>query len=188
MERIRIYTDGACLNNQGDKNYGAWAAILVYRGAEKLISGYEKNTSNNKMELSGIIQGLKALKRRDIGISVYTDSAYVVNCFEQKWYVSWRKNGWKNSKKQPVSNRKLWEELIALYEGCADIEILKIKGHVDPKDADTLSAAYKQDKRANSLASNIDEYREHIEYNNRADAMAVEAATRAKDEEEGYAK
>ena len=123
---IHIYTDGACSGNPGP---GGWAAILIDDGVEVELSGGESSTTNNRMELMGPIQSLRSLPERRI-VELYSDSAYVVNCFRDKWYEGWRKNGWRNSQKKPVANRDLWEPLIAAYR--ADVGRLRfrwVKGH-----------------------------------------------------------
>ena len=127
--KLIIYTDGACSNNQGDENVGGYGAVLLFGNAKKEIYGGEANTTNNKMELTAMIEALKAVTRNDYSTEVYTDSAYIHNCIEQKWYESWRKNGWKNSKKEPVKNKELWVELLELIESFKNIKIFKVKGH-----------------------------------------------------------
>jgi ribonuclease HI len=129
MDKIIIYTDGACSGNQNDNNKGGYGAVLIYKEHRKEIYGGEINTTNNRMELRACIEALKTLKRRDIPVEVYTDSAYLCNCINQKWYEKWRKNGWKNSKKEPVENKDLWEELLKLVESIKDIKFIKVKGH-----------------------------------------------------------
>ena len=129
MNKIIIYTDGACSGNQSKNNIGGWGVYLQYKDNIKEIYGGKINTTNNQMEMQAVIEALKALKRKDIPIRLHTDSAYVANCFKQKWYVKWRKNGWKNSKKQEVENKDLWLTMLELYESFDDIEIIKVKGH-----------------------------------------------------------
>lgn len=126
MKEIVVYTDGACSGNPGP---GGWAALLLFGEHKKELSGGEKNTTNNRMEIMAVIQALKSLKEPCM-VKVHSDSAYVVNCFQQGWYKSWLKNGWKNSKKQPVENQDLWKELLKLMEG-HQVEYIKVKGHSD---------------------------------------------------------
>ncbi|MFZ5975548.1 MAG: ribonuclease HI [Bacillota bacterium] len=126
MKQVQIYTDGACSGNPGP---GGWAAVLIYRGVEKEISGYVKETTNNRMELTAAVEGLKALKER-CKVSLYTDSAYVHNAFTQGWIISWELNGWKNSKKEPVENQDLWKLLIN-YTKDHEVTWHKVKGHAD---------------------------------------------------------
>ena len=115
MNRIvNFYTDGACSGNQNDTNVGGWGAILEYGDTVKELHAGEVNTTNNKMELDAVINAFRQLKREGLTIHVFTDSSYVANCFLNKWYVNWRKNGWKNKKKEPVENRDRWEELISM--------------------------------------------------------------------------
>lgn len=121
---VEIYTDGACSGNPGP---GGWAAIVIDDGVEIERSGGESPTTNQRMELTGPIQGLRALTGRRV-VSIHSDSAYVVNCFRDKWYVRWRQNGWRNAQKKPVDNRDLWEALLALVEH-HDVTWIKVAGH-----------------------------------------------------------
>jgi ribonuclease HI len=124
IDTVTIYTDGACSGNPGP---GGWGAILTYQGKSKEISGGEPLTTNQRMEITAVYEALKQLKR-PCRVTVYSDSAYVINCFQQKWYVSWRKNGWKNSKGEPVQNRDLWEALLAEVDK-HQVRFEKVKGH-----------------------------------------------------------
>jgi len=126
MKEVVVYTDGACSGNPGP---GGWAALLLFGEHKKELSGGEKKTTNNRMEIQAVIEALKALKE-PCAVKVHSDSAYVVNCFQQGWYKSWIKNGWKNSKKQPVENQDLWKELLSLMEK-HHVEYIKVKGHAD---------------------------------------------------------
>jgi len=126
MKDIIIYTDGACSGNPGPGGYGA---ILFYGEHRKEISGGEKNTTNNRMEILAVIKALELLKE-PCKVNVHSDSAYVVNCFEQGWIYNWMKNGWKNSKKQPVENQDLWQQLWALMQK-HEVKYTKVKGHSD---------------------------------------------------------
>ena len=126
ISEVTIYTDGACSGNPGP---GGWAAILMAGGAKKELSGGERDTTNNRMELMAVIEGLKALKR-PCKVDIYSDSAYVVNAFEQNWIGKWMKNGWKNSAKAEVANSDLWKELIDLTSK-HNVTFHKVKGHAD---------------------------------------------------------
>lgn len=128
-DKIIIYTDGACSGNQHDENIGGYGAVLIYKDNRKEICGGEVNTTNNRMELKACIMALQALKKKNIPIEIHTDSAYLCNCFNQKWYVKWQKNGWINSKKEPVENKDLWSELIDLVNSFNSINFIKVKGH-----------------------------------------------------------
>ena len=99
---INIYTDGACSGNQFEKNAGGWGAILEYAGRVKEIHGGEKNTTNNRMELTALIEGLSALTKKGYDVRVFSDSSYLVNCLRKKWYKKWQNNEWKTSAKKPV--------------------------------------------------------------------------------------
>ncbi len=126
MEEVIIYTDGACSGNPGP---GGWGSILMCKGNVKEISGGLKNTTNNIMELTAVVEALKLLKYK-CNVKLYSDSAYVVNAFNQKWIYGWMKNGWKNSNKEPVKNKEIWEELYSLTK-IHNVEFIKVKGHAD---------------------------------------------------------
>ncbi len=126
MEDVIIYTDGACSGNPGP---GGWGSILMYKNTKKEISGAQKNTTNNVMELTAVIEALKQLKY-SCKVKLYSDSAYVINAFNQKWIYGWLKNGWRNSSKKPVKNKELWQELYELSK-IHNIEFIKVKGHSD---------------------------------------------------------
>ncbi len=126
MEKVTIYTDGACSGNPGP---GGWGAILMYQGNKKEISGGKKNTTNNEMELTAVIEALKMLKF-PCQVDLYSDSAYVVNAFLQNWIGNWIKNNWKTSSKEPVKNQELWKELYELTK-THQVKFIKVKGHSD---------------------------------------------------------
>ncbi len=123
---VTIYTDGACSGNPGN---GGWGAILMCDGRKKEISNGEKNTTNNRMELTATIQALKQLKK-PCRVNLYSDSAYVVNAFLNDWITSWRNNGWKGSDKKQVKNLDLWLELDELCQ-THEVTFIKVKGHAD---------------------------------------------------------
>jgi len=141
MKKVDIYTDGACAGNPGP---GGYAAILIYNGIEKVISGFEPESTNNRMELTAAIEALKCLKE-PCQVDLYSDSAYLVNAFQQGWIYSWVKKGWKRGEKgkEEVMNAELWKELYELSR-IHKINFIKVKGHSDN------------------------------EYNNRCDKLAVE--------------
>lgn len=126
MKEVMIYTDGACSGNPGP---GGWGAVLFYGEHKKEISGGEKVTTNNRMEIQAVIEGLSLLKE-PCTVKVYSDSAYVVNCFQNGWIHGWLRNGWKNSKKDPVENQDLWKKLWELMKQHS-VEYVKVKGHSD---------------------------------------------------------
>lgn len=126
MKKVIIYTDGACSGNPGP---GGWGAVMIYNDMEKEISGGEKDTTNNKMELMAAISALKLLKV-PCEVELYSDSAYLVNCFLNGWIENWKVKGWVNSKREKVKNIELWEELDALSK-THNIKWIKVKGHSD---------------------------------------------------------
>ena len=125
-KEVIIYTDGACSGNPGP---GGWGTILMYKDTKKEISGYKKDTTNNVMEITAVIEGLKQLKE-PCKVQIYSDSAYVVNAFNQHWIENWIKKNWQNSKKEPVKNKELWLELYALVKQ-HEVQFIKVKGHSD---------------------------------------------------------
>ena len=126
MKKIDIYTDGACSGNPG---VGGWAAVLIYNGVEKELSGYNEDTTNNVMELTAAVEGLKTLKE-DCEVNLYSDSAYLINSFKEGWIESWERNGWRTASKEPVKNKDLWEQLIHLTK-MHSVNWVKVKGHSD---------------------------------------------------------
>ena len=129
MKTVTIYTDGACSGNPGP---GGWGAILEYMGHEKELSGGEKNTTNNRMELTAVIKALQALKE-PCTVELYSDSKYVIDALQKGWAVSWRKRGWIKSDKKPALNPDLWEILLNLTE-IHDVHYHWVKGHAsNPK-------------------------------------------------------
>ncbi len=125
MQKIIIYTDGACSGNPGP---GGWGAVLMSGSNKKEISGADPQTTNQRMELMAVVAALKALKVTGWEVEVYSDSAYLVNAFGQKWLDKWQQNGWKNSKKEEVANQDLWKELLHLT-GKNRVTMKKVKGH-----------------------------------------------------------
>ena len=126
MEKVIIYTDGACSGNPGP---GGWGAILMYKDTKKEISGGNKNTTNNIMELTAALEGLKILKF-PCEVELYSDSAYLVNGFSQGWIYNWQKNNWQTSNKEPVKNKEIWQEIYSLTK-VHNVKFIKVKGHSD---------------------------------------------------------
>ncbi len=125
MKTVSVYTDGACSGNPGP---GGWGCILEYQGREKELSGGEKSTTNNRMELTAVIRGLEALKE-PCTVELYSDSKYVIDALEKGWAVSWQRRGWIKSDKKPALNPDLWETLLALTQKHT-IHYHWVKGHV----------------------------------------------------------
>lgn len=124
MKKIEIYTDGACSGNPGP---GGWGAILRYNGVEKEFSGGEKETTNNRMELTAVIASLSALKE-PCEVSLTTDSKYVCDSILKGWVYSWQKNNWRKADKKKALNVDLWEQLLPLLEK-HDVTFNWVKGH-----------------------------------------------------------
>ena len=130
---FEIYCDGSTKGNGTNHSVGAWA-YLVHEGGNvfKKDFGAEENTTNQRMELTAAAEALDYAVNNVMGphdrIVVYTDSAYLHNCYKQKWYINWQNNGWKNTKKQPVANQDLWERLVPYFDQFG-INFVKVKGH-----------------------------------------------------------
>ena len=137
MKHVEIYTDGACQGNPGP---GGWGAVMRYKGTEKEISGGEKNTTNNRMELSAVIEALKLLKE-PCSVTLFSDSQYVCNAIKLGWAKKWRANGWMRNKKEPALNPELWDELLKLCEKHT-VEVVWVKGH----------AGHPENERCDALA------------------------------------
>lgn len=123
---VIVYTDGACSGNPGP---GGWAALLQWKGEEKELTGGASHTTNNRMEMRAVIEALKAINQ-PCHVKIHSDSALIVNAFNQGWIDGWLKRGWKKANKKPVENRDLWEEMLEAMQP-HDVEWIKVKGHSD---------------------------------------------------------
>lgn len=142
MKKIELFTDGACSGNPGP---GGWGAILRYNGHEKELCGGEAETTNNRMELTAVIEGLYALKE-PCEIELFTDSKYVCDAVAKRWVYSWKANGWKKADKKPALNVDLWEKLLELLD-THKVNFNWIKGHAghpENERCDTLAVEYYQ--------------------------------------------
>lgn len=126
MKEVTIYTDGACSGNPGP---GGWGVLLMYMNNKKELSGFDKSTTNNKMELLAAIKGLEALKE-PCKVSLYSDSAYLCNAINEGWLDYWKTHNWRTKSKEDVKNVELWEKLVELM-GVHDLTFIKVKGHAD---------------------------------------------------------
>lgn len=124
LKTVELFTDGACSGNPGP---GGWGAILRFAGKEKELSGGEKETTNNRMELTAVLEGLKALKYR-CRVVITTDSSYVCNGITKGWAESWRRRGWIKADKKPAMNPDLWGALLDEIAG-HEVEFVLVKGH-----------------------------------------------------------
>lgn len=147
MKYIELFTDGACSGNPGP---GGWGVVLRYNGHEKELSGGEKDTTNNRMELTAAIMGLSALKE-PCKVRLVTDSKYVADGITRGWAESWRKNNWRKADKKPALNPDLWEKLLDLIKE-HDVTIDWVKGHAghpENERCDRLAVAYYQKLQEN---------------------------------------
>ena len=126
MKRVELYTDGSCSGNPGP---GGWGAILIYQGLEKELSGGAPATTNNRMELTGAIRGLAALKE-PCQVELYTDSQYIASAINQHWLENWKKRGWKKADRSPVLNQELWQQLDEQLSR-HQVTFHWVKGHAD---------------------------------------------------------
>lgn len=145
MKNIEIYTDGACSGNPGP---GGWGAVLKYGNAEKELSGSEKETTNNRMELTAVIKALSALKE-ECNVTLSTDSKYVCDAINKRWVYSWRANNWRKADKKKALNVDLWEELLALLDK-HNVKFVWVKGH----------AGHPENERCDRLA--VGEYSKYL--------------------------
>lgn len=148
MKKVEIFTDGACSGNPGP---GGWGAVLRYKGTEKEISGGERNTTNNRMELTGVIEALKLL-REPCEVTLTTDSKYVADGLSKGWAKSWKAKGWKKSDNKPALNPDLWEELLRLCD-IHKVTVVWVKGH----------ASHPENERCDRLA--VAEWKSCNKYN-----------------------
>jgi len=139
MKEVELATDGSCLGNPGP---GGWAALLRFNGTEKLLTGSEKDSTNNRMEITAVIEGLTSLTEK-CSVVISTDSRYVIDAFEKGWIKGWLKRGWKNSKKEPVKNKDLWLLLIPQVER-HDVRWTWVKGHSGDPDNERVDAAARE--------------------------------------------
>lgn len=172
MKTVNIYTDGACSGNQNDDNIGGWGCVLEFGEHRKELWGGEPNTTNNRMELSALIAALQCLKEKNLTLYIFSDSSYLINCFQNKWYVKWQQNGWKNSAKAPVENRELWETLLSLLEGQTPCFFL-VKGHLNLSwSDDKLMGYYDKFKSHNGNGFTFEEWKKIVSMNIRCDELA----------------
>ena len=181
---LRIYTDGGCAGNQSEENLGGWGAILEFAPAGamaaagytspavKELYGSEANTTNNRMEMTALLEAFRAIKKDGQRIQVFSDSSYLMDCFRKKWYVNWQSNGWKNAQKKPVENQDLWTALLPFLDR-HEIEFYRVKGHVNLASGNTdIEKLYSKFCDWNGDGFTLDEFRYITEKNNRADALA----------------
>ena len=145
-KHITLYTDGACSGNPGP---GGWAGLLMYNGRERVVTGAEKLTTNNRMELAAVVESIRVLKEPCV-IAVHTDSAYIANAFNEGWIENWLRRGWMTAGKKPVKNQDLWQQLDD-QASRHRIEWRWVKGH----------SGHPENERADALANRgMDDVRE----------------------------
>lgn len=172
---LRIYTDGGCSGNQYEENIGGWGAVLEFGegggNATKELHGGEVNTTNNRMEMTALLEAFRAITKENQTIQVFSDSSYLMDCFRRKWYINWRKNGWQNAKKKPVENQDLWKELLP-YIKRHSIEFYRVKGHVNLNSKVTdFGKIYEKFCEWNNKDFSYEEFEYITQKNNRADEL-----------------
>ncbi len=140
MKQVEIFTDGACSGNPGK---GGWGAVLRYQSVEKELCGGAVETTNNRMELTAVIEALSALKE-PCAVTLTTDSKYVVDAIEKGWVYGWQRNGWRKADKKPALNVDLWEKLLPLLEKhtVAFVWVKGHAGHPENERCDKLAVGY----------------------------------------------
>ncbi|MDR1569679.1 MAG: ribonuclease HI [Oscillospiraceae bacterium] len=149
--KVIVYTDGACSGNPGP---GGWGAVLIADDHRKEISGFEPETTNNRMEMQAVISALSELKT-PCEVDVYSDSSYLVDAFTKKWLDNWKRNGWKTSTKQPVLNQDLWAALLSLCD-THRVAFHKVRGHANNKEnnrCDALATGAIKDNRSKNKSA-----------------------------------
>ncbi len=174
MDRLRIYTDGGCRGNQSRTNTGGWGAVLEYRGHTKELKGGARNTTNNLMEMTALLEAFRALKKENQTIEVFSDSSYLTDCFRKKWYMKWQRNGWMTSKKAPVEHREIWEELLG-YLDIHRISFYRVRGHANLNKAEEMKRLYAEFKKWNGNSCSYDDFLHISAMNNKCDALANQA-------------
>ena len=181
IQTINIYTDGACSGNQFETNSGGWGVILEYGAHTKESCGGEPNTTNNRMEMTALIEGLSALRKKNLDVRVFSDSSYLINCLGKRWYEKWRANGWLTSDKRPVENKDLWEKLLAFLPDY-EFRFYLIKGHIAKSAREaTLRSNYARFTERNGDGFSYEEFLKIADRNRRADELANLGASEARD-------
>jgi ribonuclease HI len=172
MKPLNIYTDGACSGNQNQENIGGWGAVLEYGEAQKELYGGQQNTTNNRMEMTALLAALKVITKENQYIRVFSDSAYLMDCFRKKWYLEWQSNGWRTKAKKPVENKDLWEPLLS-YLTRHRMDFYRVKGHVSLRQEEQLlQKGYQQFLEWNGADFTYEDFLYVTKKNHRADELA----------------
>lgn len=171
---IRIHCDGACSNNQEEENLGGWGYVLEALQGSRILKtasahGSAVNTTNNRMEMTALIEALSALTRDGLHIEVYSDSGYIVKCFKEKWYEGWQASNWKNGK---IKNIDLWKRLLDLVNKHR-VDFFQVKGHLALENPDTdLEKHLKKFNKDNETELSLSLFKHIIKRNNEVDGLA----------------
>jgi ribonuclease HI len=172
MKYINIYTDGACSRNQYNSNIGGWGAVLEYGEYTKKLYGGEINTTNNRMEMTGLLKALTCLTKDNLMLNVFSDSAYLIDCFTKKWYMKWEKNGWITANKKPVENQELWKALLEQVHHHKQIYFYRVKGHLDMNKKEEINKWFKKFQKWNGIHFSMEDFLHITQRNIEADALA----------------
>lgn len=167
MPKVNIYTDGS--SHGKGPYYSGWSVVLEADGQRKELYEGVYNKTNNEMEITAVIKGLSALLDVNVDVTIFSDSAYVVNCMNDKWYIAWESNGWKNSKKEPVENKILWEQLLKLVRRHSRIRFLHVNGHITPKNIEVNRQKF---NKRNGVMFTEEEFAHVVENNHVVDKLA----------------
>ena len=162
---IKVYTDGCTFGNGKEHNTGGYGVVIYTEDFQQIqfCDGPFKDTTNNRMELSAVITACKYIESYFEGapVTIYTDSAYIANAYNDKWYINWENNGWVNSKKEPVKNRDLWEQLIPYFKN-SNYLIEKVKGHAGNDGNELADRLSKAAARNKEIEVNVSSYNPRV--------------------------
>lgn len=172
MTILQIHTDGGCRSNQQGNNIGGWGAILQFGEHTKELYGGELNTTNNRMEMTALLEAFRSIKKPNQQIEVFSDSSYLINCFRDKWYIKWIKKNWMMTKTEPVKNAELWQALLPFLDA-HNITFYRVTGHINLNHPSTnIPKHFNKFQQLNGDGVTFQEFEHAVRMNNRADELA----------------
>lgn len=182
IPQINIYTDGA---RQGKETvFGGWGVILEAPGMRKEFCGGVTPATNQQMELQAVIEGFQNIKVIGVDIKVFSDSAYVVNCFREKWYEKWERNGWIGSQKKPVENKAYWVQLLNFVKNHHSVTFFHLDGHINLNKPAEVEEYYRKFNQRNDVNFSLEEFVHIVENNNTCDKLAVQGVNDIRNKKE----
>ena len=172
---INIYADGS-RQGKAPHYYSGWGVILEAPGQRKEFEGGAKGASNNQMEIKAVTEGLRNIKVTGADIKIFSDSAYVVNCFREKWYEGWQQNGWMTSMKKPVENRVMWQELLSMVKVHHSVIFFHVDGHIKLQRPEEVAMYHKKFNEKNNTTFSLEEFIHVVENNIAVDKLATKGA------------